>query len=122
MKKLGMIYEPFDILVVPFPFSDQDARKRRPALVISNYHFNQNHSHLILAMITTSCRNPWSSDIVLQDWQASGLSTACRVRLKLFTLDSDIIIRKLGRLSPIDQAAIQENMRHYLVDVTKHLD
>lgn len=109
-----MIYEPFDILVVPFPFSDRDASKRRPALVISNNHFNQNHSHLILAMITTSSHNPWPSDIVLQDWQACGLSMACRVRLKLFTLGNDIIIRKLGRLSSVDETAVQNTIRHYL--------
>jgi mRNA interferase MazF len=109
-----MTYEPFEILVVPFPFSDRDASKRRPALVISNHHFNTRHSHLILSMITTSHR-AWSSDIALQDWQASGLSAACQVRLKLFTLDKDIIIRKIGILSSRDQAAVEKNICQYLV-------
>ena len=29
-------YDPFDIVVVPFPYADRLAEKRRPALVISN--------------------------------------------------------------------------------------
>ena len=29
-------FDPFDIVVVPFPYADRLAEKRRPALVISN--------------------------------------------------------------------------------------
>lgn len=29
-------FEPFDVIVVPFPYVDRLAEKRRPALVISN--------------------------------------------------------------------------------------
>ena len=35
MKKHIMIYEPFDVIVVPFPFTDSLKTKRRPALVLS---------------------------------------------------------------------------------------
>jgi hypothetical protein len=29
-------FDPFDVVVVPFPYADRLAEKRRPALVISN--------------------------------------------------------------------------------------
>ena len=31
-----MIFKAFDVVVVPFPFTDRDAAKRRPAMVIPN--------------------------------------------------------------------------------------
>lgn len=33
----GTRFAPFDIVVVPFPYADRLAQKRRPALVISNH-------------------------------------------------------------------------------------
>jgi hypothetical protein len=39
----------------------------------------------------------------LQDWQAAGLAIACRVRMKLFTLDKQLILERLGTLSLADR-------------------
>lgn len=47
-------YDAGDVVVVPFPFSDRDAAKRRPALVCSGAEFNNRAKHLVLAMITTA--------------------------------------------------------------------
>jgi len=47
-----MIYEPFDIIEVPFPFSDLPRAKRRKALVISTQEFNKRNGNTILMMIT----------------------------------------------------------------------
>ena len=49
-----MVYEPFDVVVVPFPFTDSAQTKRRPALVLSqNTNFGNQNGHSILAMITS---------------------------------------------------------------------
>ena len=49
-----MIYEQFDVVVVPFPFSDRTAQKRRPALVLSQRAtFGDMIEHSVLAMITS---------------------------------------------------------------------
>ena len=42
-----------DLLLVPFPFSDQSGRKVRPVIVISNKEFNE-HSEDILVVGVTS--------------------------------------------------------------------
>ena len=49
-----MTFEPLDVVVVPFPFSDRAATRRRPALVVSSAGFNTAHRQTILAMITPS--------------------------------------------------------------------
>ena len=80
-----MICEPFDVVVVPFPFTDREADRRRPALVVSSPDFNAIHDQSILAMIT-SAGGDWPSDVAIRDWREAGLSVPCKVRLKLFTL------------------------------------
>ncbi|MDE2949633.1 MAG: type II toxin-antitoxin system PemK/MazF family toxin [Chloroflexota bacterium] len=99
-----MTFESFDVVVVPFPFSDRGTVKRRPALTISSADFNRNHRQLILAMIT-STGSGWPSDVVIADWQDAGLNVPCRIRFKLFTLDDALIIRRLGRLTKRDADA-----------------
>jgi len=49
-----MIYEPFDVVVVPFPFTDSAQTKRRPALVLSQHtNFGNKIGHSVLAIITS---------------------------------------------------------------------
>ena len=109
-----MIYEPFDVVVVPFPFTDREAARRRPALVVSSPEFNTAHGQSILAMVT-SAGGEWPSDVTLQDWREAGLSVPCRIRLKLFTLDDALILRKAGALSKRDAAAVTRSLVRSLV-------
>ncbi len=47
----------WDVVIVPFPFSNQPGAKRRPALVLSASSFNR-HGQAVLAMITTAGHHP----------------------------------------------------------------
>jgi mRNA interferase MazF len=112
----GVIFKAFDIISVPFPFTDRDATKRRPALVISNEQFNKQHDQLVLAMITTTTNNVWQSDVSLTNWQEAGLKVACHFRLKLFTLDQKLVLKIIGHLSTQDIKSVQVILTKY-VDV-----
>jgi mRNA interferase MazF len=114
--RLGVIFKAFDVIAVPFPFTDRDATKRRPALVISNERFNQQHKQLVLAMITTASENAWPSDVHLANWQEAGLKVACHFRLKLFTLDQNLVLKMIGHLSSQDVKSVQAVLTEY-VDV-----
>ena len=58
-----MTYESFDIVVVPFPFTDAAQSKHRPALVLSqNTTFGAIIGHSVLAMITSQKNEPWPLD------------------------------------------------------------
>ena len=102
----GAISEPFDVVVVPFPFTDRASSKRRPAVVISTQAFNEIHGQLVLVMVTSAKGGDWPSDVPLTDWSGAGLTTACRVRLKIFTLDRALIVRQAGRLGAEDRAKV----------------
>ena len=108
-----MICEPFDVVVVPFPFTDREADRRRPALVVSSPDFNAIHDQSILAMIT-SAGGDWPSDVAIRDWREAGLSVPCKVRLKLFTLDDARILRRTGALSERDAEAVRDGLVRFL--------
>ncbi len=104
-----MISEAYDVVVVPFPFSDRAASKRRPALVISDARvFNTPAGHSVLAMITSQKHAPWPLDVPISDLRKAGLPSASRVRMKLFTLDHQLILRKAGRLGEADRLEMKE--------------
>lgn len=98
-----MAYERFDVVVVPFPFTDQNRTKRRPALVISNRDFNSKAGHSVMAMITSAGNPAWPSDITIVDVDAAGLPAPSVCRMKLFTLDNRLILRQCGSLGDQDR-------------------
>ena len=104
-----MIYEPFDVVVVPFPFTDSSRAKRRPALVLSQTKdFGSILEHTILAMITSQKNEPWPLDVVIKNKKPSGLTAPSVVRMKLFTLDNRFILRKIGHISKTDQTNVKQ--------------
>lgn len=108
-----MTCKQWDIMVVPFPFSDQPGRKRRPTLVLSDRRFNV-RGHTILAMVTTSGHRSWPGDVALSDHRAAGLQMPCIVRLKVFTLDNRLLVKRIGCLSVSDQKKIRLQLKTYL--------
>lgn len=108
-----MICEQWDV-VVPFPFIDKGPTKRRPALVVSKQAFNK-AGHAILAMKTTKAHPGWPGDSEIDQYPDAGLHTSCIVRLKIFTLDNRLILKKIGHLSQSDIMRVHRNMNAHLV-------
>ena len=107
-----MICDPSDVVIVPFPFTEKLGEKRRPALVISMKIFNAN-GYTVLAMITTKSHSPWPGDTSIEDLPVAGLHVPCIVRLKVFTLDNRLIIRRSSSLSEKDRQKVGESFRRY---------
>ena len=101
--------KPFDIVVVPFPFTDRNSSKRRPALVLSSAGFNQASGHSVLAMITSADQSGWVGDLPIINLKPTGLRQPCLVRMKLFTLDQRLIVRIAGNLSQVDRKRLKES-------------
>jgi len=100
-------YERFDVVGVPLPFTDRQATKHRPALILSDgVLFNGVVGHSVMAMITSAGHEAWPLDCAISDLSAAGLPVASVVRWKLFTLDHHLIRGVLGRLSETDAAVI----------------
>lgn len=106
-----MSFERFDVVRVPFPFTDRDAAKNRPALVLSaGAAFNTPTGHSVMAMITSAANPPWPLDCPITDLPAAGLPASSKVRFKLFTLDHRLVRGKLGRLARSDQQVVEQGL------------
>ena len=101
-------YNQFDVVVVPFPYTDSSTTKRRPALVLSDASsFNGKIGQSVMAMITSAQHSSWPLDVEIADLDAAGLPAPSTIRMKLFTLDNRIVIRPCGRLAENDQAKMR---------------
>lgn len=105
------IFKQYDVVVVPFPFTDKLASKRRPAVVLS-YPDAVGQGRSILAMVTSSEHDSWPNDALILDIKTAGLTIPCRIRFKLFTVDHELIIRTLGNLSNADQVSVQKSIHN----------
>ena len=107
-----MIIAPFDVVVVPFPYSDRLAEKRRPALVVSAPPLNDVLDRLWVAMITSAGGSLIYGDLEVWNLTAAGLPAASILRAsKLATIDRDRVLRIAGRLDAQDRAAAMEVLR-----------
>jgi mRNA interferase MazF len=106
-KQHTVTYKPYDVVVVPFPFTDRQVHKRRPALILSDeMHFNTPTGHAVLAMITSQKNPDWPLDTPISGNRQAGLTAPSKVRMKLFTLDYRLILKKIGALTDKDRKAV----------------
>lgn len=102
-----MGFERWQVVRVPFPFTDRAASKIRPALVLSAADsFNNLAGHVVLGMLTSAGHAPWPLDCPIGDLAAAGLPVPTVLRMKLFTLDARLIRAPLGQLAMPDRARV----------------
>ena len=85
-----------DVVVVPFPFSDLTASKRRPALVISALAGDD----VILCQITSqTIKDQYTIPLNDRDFDEGSLTQPSNVKPnRLFTADSRIVLYRIGKL------------------------
>ena len=111
MKKPIKTFNQFEVVVVPFPFTDTKEIKRRPALILSSArHFNAKIGKCIMAMITTEKIGAakWPLDIPISDLNCAGLNSPSIIRLKLFTLERELVLKQIGKLGENDQNSVKK--------------
>ena len=86
-----------EVVVVPFPFSNLQEAKRRPALVLSPLEGDD----LILCQITSrAAGDGYSVSLEGKDFTAGGLKQSSNIRPnRLFTADGAIVLYQAGSLA-----------------------
>ena len=102
-----MIYEPWDIVLLPFPFTDLSSSKKRPAIVLSPRVYNLNQDVVVLFLTSNLSSTPKMGDYKLEHWQSSNLPKPSMVRMKFATIDKDFILKKIGEIKSKDSSKIK---------------
>jgi len=89
-----------DLLLVPFPFSDQKGRKVRPVIVISNNEFNNNSEDILVVGVTSNIsKDKYTVNLTNKDLEEGKLSEVCCVKSEnILKMDKEIIIKKIGKI------------------------
>ena len=95
-----MKIEQRDILLIPFPFSDQTGKKVRPVIVVSNNKFNSNSEDIIICAITTNISKEfYTIKIESNHLEENNIKEECCIKAEnILKLDKKLIIKKIDRL------------------------
>ncbi len=104
-----------DVVLVPFPFTDQTTSKQRPAVIVSGLAYNQARPDVVVMAVTSQLRpSPFLGEVWIDHWQVAGLLKPSAVKPVLATIEQGLIIRKLGKLSATDQAALRKTISEFI--------
>jgi mRNA interferase MazF len=108
------IFEVWDIVKVPFPYTDRPVRQRRPALVVAGGEIEAAHGLLWLVMITSAENRGWPDDVRISDLGTAGLPAPSIVRpAKIATVDARDA-QRLGALPMVDREVVASRLRGIL--------
>jgi mRNA interferase MazF len=94
-----------------FHFTSQIASKKRPAVVVSNRSYNTARPDVVIMAITSQLRPATTpGDVLIGQWQATGLLKPSAIKPVFATVEQSLIVRRLGTLGQQDQAALRASM------------
>ncbi len=100
-----------DVVLVPFPFTDQSGAKKRPAVVVSSSGYHAGRRDLIIMAITSQVRQPLGfGEALVVDWQTAGLIKPSVLKPVLATIEQGLVVRAMGSFSAADLRALRETI------------
>jgi mRNA interferase MazF len=103
------------IVLVAFPFTDQTASKKHPAVVISSQAYNDAKPDLVIMAITSQFRPVAAlGEVWLSHWQQAGLLKPSVIKPLFATIEQRLMIRQLGTLQAADQIAARQTIAEVL--------
>lgn len=98
--KSGINFEQGEIILIPFPFTNLKASKKRPVLVLSTSEINQKLADFISCGITSNIQNMEHSILIdKNDLESGYLPKPSRIKTNvIFTLEKSSAIKSLGKI------------------------
>ncbi len=102
-------FEPGDVVLVRFPFTDLTKAKWRPALVLCPAAYSTRHGDVVVMALTTKPQQ--DDDCRLERWQRAGLPRPSWIKPLIFTLDGRLVSRRIGRIDATDAPRVTASLR-----------
>lgn len=103
-----MPFEFGTVILVPFPFTNQAAAKRRPAVVVSKFGYGMIRGDAVVMAVTSQMHaNEALGEVPVVEWREAGLLKPSAIKPVFATLAQSLVLRTLGTLQPRDQAILQ---------------
>ena len=97
-----------DIVLVPFPFTDQSAIKKRPAVVVRSHSYGVHRPDVVLMAITSQVGPRVAfGEASIAEWKKAGPLKPGIVKPILTTLEKKLVLNRLGRLQAMDEKALR---------------
>lgn len=113
----------WDIVSVPFPYTDRPTRQRRPALVVRRIDPNREISSVSMApalsdllwvlMITSAENRGWPGDVAVSG-RATGLPMPSLIRTTKIATVAAADARRIGHVPTRQRAAVLDLLRGWL--------
>lgn len=101
-----------EVVLAPFPFTDQTDSKIRPALVISTNHMNNGEDVIIAAITSKKTPNTYSIPLTDADFTHGRLLAESSIRYShLVTVKKTLIIRTVAKLSEKKWKEVQKELQ-----------
>jgi mRNA interferase MazF len=109
------VYSFGDVVLVPFPFTDQSGVKKRPAVVVSSTRYHANRRDLVIMAITSQLRpHPAFGEFAVAEWKKAGLIAPSAVKPVLTTIEKRLALRRLGQLQQADIRSLRTSIDQIL--------
>ena len=108
-------YKRGDVVLVPFPFSNQTATKKRPAVLISSTRYNNASQDIIIMAITSQTEKLQEiGECLVKNWKEAGLLKPSAIKSALSTIEQKLVFKKLGTLSDDDLTSLNTILKDLL--------
>ena len=98
-----------DVVLVPFPFTDQSGIKKRPAVIVSSHSYNAGRRDVVIMAITSQVRMPLGfGEAMVADWHGAGLVKESVLKPVFTTIEQGLVLRVMGQLSAADIKTTRE--------------
>ena len=98
-----------DIVLVPFPFTDQTGIKKRPAVIVSSAAYHAARRDVVIMAVTSQTRPAGAiGEVQVKDWKGAGLIKPSVIKPVITTIEQTLVIRRLGQLRKEEQEALRK--------------